>query len=439
MRKVIPIALYIANLFVIVALWAGASGSLLSAGFANALLAWARLVGFLAAACVLTQIVLIGRVRWVEQAFGLDRLSRVHHWNGFGIIAGALLHPLLMITAYAMLNGIPMPQQALFFAQSYRGVLLADLGVVIFGLVFVTALTRLRKHLTYEQWYAIHFIAYGAIALVVLHQFAVGGSLNSSPMLRAYWAALWVFCIGNVVSFRFIRPAYNYAMYRTRVDRIVPETSDINSIYITGTNLGRFRMQPGQFMIVRFLQRGLWWEAHPFSLSCAPNGSYLRISVKALGDFTRKALSIKPGTPVVIDGPHGIMTPRLSHADKVLLIAGGIGITPLRALAEYFVKAGRNVVLLYGNRTLDSIAFFGELDGLARDYGLVVHHILSHEANWPGERGFIDRDRIQRLAPDVLERDVYLCGPPVMMNLVRQALRELDVPVSRVFWERFAL
>jgi predicted ferric reductase len=92
MRRAIPVALYVSNLAVIVVLWAGASGSLLAAETPHALLALARLAGLLAATSVLVQIVLIGRVRWVEQAFGLDRLSRVHHWNGFAIVALALLH-----------------------------------------------------------------------------------------------------------------------------------------------------------------------------------------------------------------------------------------------------------------------------------------------------------------------------------------------------------
>lgn len=439
MRKALPIALWVANLLIVVVLWAGASGSLLTAGLPAALLALARLAGFLAGTCVLTQILLIGRVRWVEQAFGLDRLSRVHHWNGFALVAFALLHPTMMIGAYAALNGMPPFQQALLFAQSYRGVILADVGLIVFIVVLVTALTLLRKRLRYEQWYAIHFVAYAAIALVLAHQLAVGGSLNSSPALRAYWIALWAFSVGNVLLFRFARPLYVYLAHRTRVERIVPETPEVNSVYITGRNLERFRILPGQFMIVRFLQRGLWWEAHPFSLSCAPNGEYLRLSIKAVGDFTRKVPGIRVGTPVLIDGPHGVMTPRLLCADKVLLIAGGIGITPLRSLAEHFTTRGRDVALLYGNRTLDGIAFCGELDRLAREHGLVVHHILSHEPNWPGEKGFVDRERIQRLAPDVLERDVYLCGPPPMMVAVRRALAELGLPSARVHWERFAL
>jgi len=439
MRKVFPIAFYVANLGAILALWAANAGSLLSTGGSSALLAIARLAGLLAGYSLLTQLVLIGRAVWVERAFGLDRLSRVHHWNGFALIAFALIHPILANASHAALNGLPILDQVLFFVRTYPAVLLAEIGLIFFILIILTARGALRRRLKYEQWHALHITAYIALALTFFHQILVGGDLAGQGAFRTYWLALSAFALANLIVFRLGRPLYNYLRYRTRIERISPETLDVNSVYITGRQLERFPIQPGQFMIVRFLQRGFWWEAHPFSLSCAPNGAYLRLSIKAVGDFTRRIRSLTPGTPVIIDGPHGVMTPRQCRSDKVLLIAGGIGITPLRSLAEHFIRQGKQVTLLYGNRNLDAIAFYGELDGLAREYGLIVHHILSDEPNWSGEKGFIDRERIARLVPDVASRDVYLCGPPPMMTLVRSALKELGVPRARVHWERFAL
>lgn len=438
MRKTFSIAFYTANLTAVILFWARGASSLLSAGGPAALLAIARLAGLLAGYALLTQIILIGRVLWVGQAFGLDRLSRAHHWNGFALLAFALIHPLLTNAAYAALNGVAVFEQELFFLRTYPVVLL-EIGVILFLLIFLLSLGALRKRLTYEQWYALHLVAYMALALAFFHQVIVGGDLAGQGAFRAYWIALWSFAVANVLIFRFGRPLYKYVRHRTRIDRIVPETFDVNSVYITGRRMERFSIQPGQFMIVRFFQRGFWHEAHPFSLSCAPNGEYLRLSIKAVGDFTRKIRSLQPGKPVLIDGPHGVMTPRQCRRDRVLLIAGGIGITPLRSLAEYFVRQGKRVTLLYGNRNLDAIAFYGELDALAREYNLEVHHILSAEPNWAGEKGFIDRERIARLVPDVTACEVYLCGPPPMMALVRSALRELGVPRSRVHWERFAL
>ncbi len=437
MRRVIPLAAYGLNLIIIVTLWALSSGSLLASGGAAALLALARLAGLLAATCVLTQLLLIGRTGWIERGFGLDRLSRVHHWNGFAIVALALTHPALVNLSHAALNGLTVPQQVLFFMRTYPSVILAELALLGFVTLLVTGLGRIRSRWRYEVWYTLHFCAYAVILSVFIHQLRLGGDLAAGA-LRVYWIALWAFCVGNLVAYRFIRPITLLARHGFRVARIVPETSDVHSVYIEGRNLARWRYEPGQFVIVRFLRAPFIWEAHPFSLSCVHNGAYLRLSIKGVGDFTRKIPQLRPGTRVLIDGPHGGMTPRLRQCDKVLLIAGGIGITPLRALAEHFVGEGRSVTLLYGNRNEAGVALRAELEALAAQ-GLVLHHVLSHEPGYSGEKGFVDRERIARLAPDAAERDVYVCGPPMMMNLVRRALAELGVPRARVHWERFAL
>jgi len=75
-------------------------------------------------------------------------------------------------------------------------------------------------------------------------------------------------------------------------------------------------------------------EAHPFSMSRRPDGTRLRLTIKAVGDFTRRIPGLKPGVRVLIDGPHGIFTARRSSSQKILMIAGGIGITPIRSLAK---------------------------------------------------------------------------------------------------------
>ena len=123
------------------------------------------------------------------------------------------------------------------------------------------------------------------------------------------------------------------------------------------------------------------------------------------------------------------------------MIAGGIGITPIRAVAEVLLTAGREIVLIYGNRDRASVALPGELERLTASSGgrLRVAHVLSADPGWPGEKGRVDGTCLARLAPDFRERDIYLCGPPLMMRLVRAALRMAGVPGSRIFDERFAL
>jgi len=293
--------------------------------------------------------------------------------------------------------------------------------------------------LNYEWWHSVHLLAYLAIVLAFGHQFEVGGDFTANTVFAGYWYGLYAFVGTSLIGYRVINPLVLCWKYRFVVDRVVLETDDVVSVYIGGRNLSGFRVVGGQFMILRFLAQGFRWQAHPFSLSCPPSGDYLRVSVKNSGDFTAQVRNLQPGTRVLIDGPHGIFTSRRSAKNKVLLIAGGIGITPLRSMADALGASGKNVVLLYGNRRRKDVVFQSELDPLAREKHLTVHYVFSAEPDESGEQGYIDRARIQRLVPDVAERDVFLCGPPPMMAGVVKTLAGLDVPAKQIFYERFAL
>jgi NAD(P)H-flavin reductase len=156
------------------------------------------------------------------------------------------------------------------------------------------------------------------------------------------------------------------------IDKVVQETPDVYSVYIKGKNIEQFTYEAGQFANYTFLQKGMYFT-HPFSFSTAPNAEYIRISVRGVGDFTRRIPELRPGTKVVIDGPLGIFTERSSARDKYLFIAGGIGITPLRSLAEDLSKRGKDITLLYGNRTADNIPLKAELEAMP----IKISHILS--------------------------------------------------------------
>ena len=416
-------------------------GNLLTGDSVGQLLAWGRLAGLLAAFGALLQLILVGRVKWVERVFGLDRLTRLHGIIGFSLIVFLLAHPLLVTAGHALQAGTGRWEQFLDFCRSWRGVLAATVAFVLMVAAIGLSIAILRRRMRYETWYATHLTFYIAIALAFLHQVAVGSDFTDNRWFAAYWYALYAFVFGNLIVYRVLRPLAAYARHRFTVTRLVPEASDVTSVYIEGRRMAAFPVEGGQFMIVRFLAPGFRWEAHPFSMSRRPDGQQVRLTIKALGDFTRRIPDLKPGTPVLIDGPHGIFTARRCQSPKVLLIAGGIGITPIRAMAEDLLTAGRDVILIYGNRNRTSVVFKNELDDMASAASgrLRVVHVMSDDPQWDGEKGRVDRDRIARLVPDVREREVYLCGPPVMMKIVRSALAALGVSRSRLHYERFAL
>ncbi len=416
-------------------------GNSLSGDVPDKLLAWGRLTGLLAVCAILFQFALIGRVRWVEQAFGMDRLTRLDHIVGFAMILLLVAHPILVTFGHAMQAETGYWAQSFDFCKTWEGLLSAYVGLALLFAASVASVLVLVKRMPYGRWYATHLVLYAAFGLTVLHQVEVGSDLTAHAGFRAYWYALYAGALAFLVLYRFVRPLALLARHRFAVTRIVPEADDVTSIYLGGKALKRFPAAAGQFLIVRFLAKGYYWEAHPFSLSRPPDGEQLRLTIKRLGDFTRRIPQLKPGTPVLIEGPFGVFTARGCASAKVLLIAGGIGITPIRSLAEELVATGREVTLIYANRTRASTVFGQELEELAgRSNGrLTLILVMSDEAAWAGPKGRVDRALLARLVPDAQSRDAFICGPHPMMKSVRAALTGLGVASSRIHDERFAL
>ena len=241
------------------------------------------------------------------------------------------------------------------------------------------------------------------------------------------------------VAYRFLRPIYVYRKQQFKVSRIIRENYNTVSVYIKGKDLKSFDIKAGQFMILRFLTKGVWWQAHPFSLSHLPENNELRITPKELGDFTAQIKNISPGTKILIEGPYGTFTNMFGAYNKVLLIAGGIGITPIRTLMEEMLEKGKEVVLLYANKSKEDIVFKDELEAVTEKYSAKISYVLSEDANFPAEKGYIDEEKIKQLVPDFMSRDVYLCGPPPMMDKLIQTFKSFGLKDSQLHFEKFSL
>ncbi len=416
-------------------------GSLLTGELAGQLLAYGRLAGLLAAFGVLLQLVLAGRIGWVEHVFGLDRLLRFHRIAGFSLVLLLIAHPVLLAFGHAMQADVGVREQYIDFLREWRGVAAAAAGLALMLAAVGLSVAIVRRRLRYEVWHATHLTFYVAIALAFGHQLAVGSDFTDNRWFAGYWVALYAFTFGNLAVYRLVRPLLLFARHRFTVERVASETGEATSVYIGGRAMERFKAEGGQFVLVRFLAPGFRWESHPFSISQPPDGVRIRLTIRHLGDFTRRIPQLQPGTRVIVDGPHGVFTARRCRAPKALLIAGGIGITPLRAMADGLLAAGRDVVLLYANRSREGIVFREELERLAAVAGgrLRVVHILSLDPDWPGETGQLDGRRIARLVPDAAEREAFLCGPPPMMKALRAALVKLGAPRARIHYERFSM
>jgi ferredoxin-NADP reductase len=204
------------------------------------------------------------------------------------------------------------------------------------------------------------------------------------------------------------------------------------SIILEGRHLDELGAEAGQFCRWRFLTAGLWFAAHPFSISAPPTASRLRLTVKALGDGSRRVHAVQVGTRVIAERPYGAMTAGRRSRRDVLLIAGGVGITPLRALFETLpLGPGQDLVLLYRASDREQVVFRDELAVLAAQRRAHVVYLLGHD------RDLLSPASLARLVPGLTARDLYLCGPPGMAAVVRDSLAHAGLPPHQLHEERF--
>ena len=389
----------------------------------------------------LVEVLLLARLPFVERAVGFDRLTNWHRWNGHAVLWLVLAHVVFSVWGFARQDFPPTSWSneywLLMTSGAFPGMIIATIGTVLVMAVAFTSLAIARRRLNYEVWYAIHFTAYAGIALAWYHEIPVGNELTPNVQVIAadIWRATYAAALALLLWYRLVFPIIQNWRYRMKITEVVEEAPGIWSVRIGGRGLERYGARAGQFFFWRFLTRGFWYTQHPFSISEAPKGGSFRITVKALGDHTAKFGKLKAGTTVLAEGPFGVFTSDTATRDKVLLIAGGIGITPVRALLEEFRG---DVVTVYRALTERDLVLSGEIDELVRQNGGRVEYIVGDHATPEGQR-LLTPEHLRELVPDVNEREIYACGPPAMLAMIERTLHRAGLHGPHVHIENFAI
>ena len=425
----------VANALAIVGLWVYGKNITGVKGWGDLWTSIGRLTGLLSAYLALIQVLLLARLPWIERVLGFDRLTVWHRLNGKICLYLVLAHVVFITIGYASMDKVVVPTEVSRLVLDYPGMLAATIGTVLMVATVVTSLVIVRRHFRYEAWYAVHLLVYLGIALAWFHQIPTGNELTANPAAATYWTSLYLATAALLLWFRLLVPIFQTLRWQMRVESVTAEGRGVVSLRITGRHLERLHVRAGQFFLWRFLSRDRWWESHPFSLSEAPGSSSLRITIKASGDFTAHVGELRPGTRVIAEGPFGVFTDRVRRCERVLFIAGGIGITPIRAMLEAMPG---DLTLIYRAITAEDVVFKAELTRLARERGFTLHLVLGDHA-LPEYRDLLSPAHLQHLVPDLVDRDVYVCGPPPMMRIVERDLRCANVPQTHIHTERFAL
>jgi predicted ferric reductase len=429
-------AIVLGNAGAIVWLWVH-GGNLHVETTGDLLTSIARITGLVSAYTALIQVVLLARLPALERLVGFDRLSVWHRWNGHATFDLVIAHVITSVWGYALLDHYTLGKEisTMLGGGIYPGMITATVGTGLLVAVVGSSYVIVRRRLPYEWWYAVHLLTYAAIALAWFHQIPTGNELVLDTTAADYWRALYAATLALLVLFRIVLPIASYLRHRLHVAAVVEEAPGVVSLRIEGRDLEALRARPGQFFVWRFLTRGRWWTAHPFSLSEAPDGRSLRITVKALGDHSASLAAVPVGTRVLADGPFGVFTADARRREKLVLIAGGIGVTPIRALLE---ELRGDVVVLYRVMSEDDLVLGTEVRALCEAHGFELHEVVGDHRGDEGSR-LLTAAHLRELVPDLSERDVFLCGPPGLANAVRREVRLAGIPRRHVHTERFAL
>jgi len=417
-----------------VAAWIGLSGHPAGGGPDAVLVTLGRVTALLAAMLLMLQFSLSARLSVVDRACGLDRALRCHRYLGAVALTLAAAHPAFLYASGRYVLG-PL-----------RAEILPEIGgIAIAALLFLLVLTsdwRALLGLRYEAWHWLHYAGFVVVAMVTAHATQLGGSLRTG-WPRAFWLTVFAAYVLLFLWAKVVRPRL-LDRRRYRVTSVRPVSHDTYRVALEPMGHGGIRQVPGQFAFVRFLADGLPPEQHPFTISSCPvRSGAVEFTIKQSGDFTCRIGSLKEGDQATLEGPYGWFSHLLLPPGDLLMVAGGVGITPLLSMLRHMAATGdtRRVTLIWGNKTEADILYARELAALQEAMpDLRVHHVMSSQGDYVGSRGLVDDALLKHLAAEELKSHrVLLCGPPAMVRLVSVALRRLGVPSGRVHAERFEL
>lgn len=393
-------------------------------------------LGILAFSMILAEFVLSGRFKNISNGVGMDVTMRFHQVMARMALVFALLHPFLYQGTPA---GGPRPwdpTRQLTVTTDFSSL---STGIVAFlllpSLVFL-AIERTNLDYKYETWRLIHGVGALLIALLLLHHTVYAGRYGSQPLMTWLWVAMTGLAVGSLLYVYLIVPLLETGRgWRvTSVTRLTPKQWELT---VSPDGHSGFEYKAGQFVWLNVGHSSFSMKENPFSISSAPAARpEVSFMIKELGDFTRTIGQIRPGTRAYLDGPYGSLFVDDRDEPGVALIAGGVGLAPLLGILRQMRLTGdpRKVKLIYGNRTIDQIAYREELD--AED----VSYVLSEPPeNWRGDVGFIDGALMDRVfsSDEITDWVFVMCGPAIMLDIVEEHLLNKGTPSHRVLSERF--
>lgn len=406
-------------------------------GLSNVLYVISVLAASIGTYGVLVLLLLIARLPVLERAIGQDHLVTCHKRIAPWAMSLVFAHIVLVVASYGLDSGANWFAELWSLTTTTPWILPALAGTAAIIAAGWTSWKRVRRTIRHETWWTIHLYTYLGIALAFAHQITAGGPFLSG-WSRALWVGLYVAVFGAIIGWRVVLPVVRSLRHGLRVAAVLPEAPGVVSVWVQGRDLARLGAQEGQFFNWRFVHPGLAYEGHPYSVS-AIRGDAMRITVKALGDASTATASVPVGTRVLVEGPYGAVTPgRLApdvadRTHRTVLVAGGVGVGPVAALAERLAgQAPLDVV--YRAASMEEMAHRDELWALQSHPGVRVHLMPGRRHVYP-----LNAEHLRATVGWLEDAQVYVCGPASLNRQVARSARALGARPQNIHHEVFDL
>jgi predicted ferric reductase len=399
-------------------------------------------LGYVGFAIMALELALISRFKPAASAFGLDVLQQFHKEIGITAFLMVLAHPLLLV-----ISGYPW-RILLPVAGTPWTVALGTVSFLLVALLIGLSVWRKKLKIPYEVWQLTHgLLTIGLLVAAAIHIVGVGRYAQTTPM-RILWAAYLLLLVGLFSYYRLFKPlrllGKPWEVVENRAELGDARTLRLQPVGHKGWPGG---FEAGQFAWINLGSSPFNFEQHPISMSsngdAALTTGEVAFTIKNLGGWSGKTVpAVKVGQRVWLDGPYGVFTLDREQAPGYVLLAGGVGVTPLRSMLLTMIEREdvRPVVLFYGARHADDLTFRDELLQLQERMNLKVVYVVEEPPpGWQGETGRITVEILRKhVPPRQLKRwSYFICGPTPMMNAMEKMLGDIGVPPEKVNSERF--
>lgn len=403
--------------------------------FADALYALGVVSGLVATNSMLFMLLLAARVPAIDRAIGQVKAIQWHKKLGQVTVLGVLAHAVLILASVGLDNQTSVVAALQLLWSNDLALALTALGLLL--VISITSVVAVRRKLRYEVWHAIHLLSYAAVILAIPHMFTMGATLATGTWQRVYWTTLLLAVGTCLLAYRVLIPLYRSLRHDLRLSEVTPIAPDVYHLTFTGRHLDRLAVEGGQYFIWRLGARGLWAQPHPFSLSAAPTGGTLRITVRVIGDGTARLIGANLNTRVFFEGPYGGFTDHSRTRNGLLLVGAGSGVTPIYSMLESSTADPTLTTVVLRASRPEELLLVDEFQHLCYERGVALHVLVGprHDGRWVNAK-YASHD-LSSLVGDLKDCDVFVCGPAGFVDAVLTEAASLGVAEEQCHEERF--